>query len=150
VPLAGQQVSIEASPEEREALAQRLDLPALHALTAELELRPTDSGRVSATGRMRAEVEQTCVVTLEPFRSAVETPLDWMLLPPGEEPGEGFDGPDEVESEASGTDLGEALAQALSLSLDPYPRRPGATLPAEAAGGARSPFAALAKLRTLR
>jgi hypothetical protein len=55
-------------------------------------------------------------------------------------------------------DLGEAVAEQLALALDPYPRAPGAELPAEAAEagseegeatapGPAAPFAALAGLR---
>jgi uncharacterized metal-binding protein YceD (DUF177 family) len=48
-------------------------------------------------------------------------------------------------------DIGEAVAQQLSLALDPFPRAPGATLEQEADlsdhSPRESPFAALAKLR---
>ncbi len=48
-----------------------------------------------------------------------------------------------------GTDLGEAVAQTLSLALDPHPRKPGAELDEAALrAGEANPFAAaLAKLR---
>ena len=48
-------------------------------------------------------------------------------------------------------DVGEAVAETLSLSLDPYPRAPGAEEALEAAGvkseEEAGPFAALAGLR---
>lgn len=149
VPSGGQTIRVEATEAERAALARRLRIPALRALAATLELRPAHGGRVRATGRMRAEVAQTCVVTLEDFPQTVAEDLDWLLLPPGEAPNEDpyAEGPDEVESDAAGADLGEALAQALSLALDPYPRKPGAELPEVASDAAANPFAALAKLR---
>jgi hypothetical protein len=64
------------------------------------------------------------------------------------EPSDGDEDPDDLPAEAGAVDMGEALAQQLSLALDPYPRAPGAELPAEATdGGAHGPFAALAKLK---
>jgi hypothetical protein len=151
IPAAGEILIIEASEAERAALARRFGLPAIHALRAELDLRPTHGGRVRVTGRLRAELEQSCVISLDPFAQTIETPLDWLILPPGETPSEEghaeLDGPDEVECEGDVADLGEALAQSLSLALDPYPRKPGAALPAAAGPQAMSPFATLAKWR---
>jgi hypothetical protein len=52
-----------------------------------------------------------------------------------------------------GLDLGEAVTQQLALSLDPYPRAPGAALPedltgpGEAQAPPESPFAALKTLK---
>jgi len=47
------------------------------------------------------------------------------------EPSDGEDDPDDIETEQDVADLGEALAQQLSLALDPYPRAPGAAMPRE-------------------
>ena len=46
-------------------------------------------------------------------------------------------------------DVGEAVAEQLSLALDPYPRAPGVALEKQwtGEGGAAKPFAALDKLR---
>ncbi len=151
VPHGGQRLRLAAGGAELAALARRLGMPALRALEAELDLRPAPGGRARATGRLRAEVEQVCVVSLDPFAQAVEEPLDFVLLAPGEEPDEERvepDAPDEVEHGPLGCDLGEAVAQTLSLALDPYPRKPGADLDDGALrAGAANPFAALAKLR---
>jgi hypothetical protein len=148
VPEAGQSLRLEAGEAERAALARRFGLIALHALEADLRLRPGPEGRVRVEGVLRAEVEQACVVSLEPVRQRLEEAVAWRLLPEGIEPSDGDEDPDDIPSEGGVADLGEALAQQLSLALDPYPRAPGATLPAEAGdGGAHGPFAALAKLR---
>jgi uncharacterized metal-binding protein YceD (DUF177 family) len=145
----GRKEHLEARPEERAALAARLGLLGLDALSAELELAPAPGGALRARGRLRAKLVQPCVVTLEPVPQEVDEPLDWRILPPGKEPAEEIDeGPDEIESEPDGTvDLGEALAQSLSLALDPYPRAPDAQLPEEAKDAASSPFAALRALK---
>jgi uncharacterized metal-binding protein YceD (DUF177 family) len=148
VPAAGQFLLLVASEAERAALAERFGLLALLSLPGELQLRPGPEGRVLVTGRLMAEVEQACVVTLEPVRQLVDEMVAWRLLPDGVEPSDGDEDPDDLPAEAGAVDMGEALAQQLSLALDPYPRAPGAELPAEATdGGAHGPFAALAKLK---
>ncbi len=52
---------------------------------------------------------------------------------------------DEIPYEDDVIDLGEASVEQLALALDPYPRKPGAELPADVSGGPLSPFAALAR-----
>ncbi|MFH5923799.1 YceD family protein [Roseomonas xinghualingensis] len=145
----GRTEQLEATPEERAILADRLGLIALDALSARLELVPAPGGVIRARGMLRAAVVQSCVVTLEPVPQTIEAPIDWRILPPGEEPAEDLDdGPDEIESEPDGSiELGEALAQDLALALDPYPRSPGAEIPAEAIDAAGSPFDALRALK---
>lgn len=148
VPAAGRDLRLEAGPAEREALARRFGLLALHVLAADLRLAPDAEGAIQVTGRMTAELEQECGITLVPVRQSVSEPVAWRLLPDGIEPSDGEDEPDDIESEQGIADLGEALAQQLSLAIDPYPRAPGAEL-AEGAGDqeAHGPFAALLKLK---
>ena len=145
VGLEGRTERIAATPAERDALARRLGLLELASFAAEVTVVPAPGGELRARGSLRAEVVQECVVTLDPVPSVVAAALDWRILPPGEEASDLLDdGPDEIESEPDGTvDLGEALAQELSLALDPYPRAPGAELPEAARDAAENPFAAL-------
>jgi hypothetical protein len=141
---------LEADAGEREALARRFGIPAIGRLRAALRLLPEPDGSVVARGRLEAAVTQSCVVTLDPVDRAVEEEVALRLLPPGREPDEGPEEMDEVATDAAGVaDLGEALAEQLSLALDPYPRAPGAALPEEAAAAAEdgeavapNPFAA--------
>lgn len=148
VPAAGRDLRLEAAAEEREALARRLGLLALHALSADLRLVPDEEGAIHVTGRLAAELEQECGITLVPVPQSVAEEVAWRLLPEGVEPSDGEDEPDDIESEQGVADLGEALAQQLSLAIDPYPRAPGAELP-EGLGdqGAHGPFASLLKLK---
>lgn len=153
---------IEASTAERAALAERLDLVALDSLSATLRLRRLPDGLIRLSGRFEADVVQSCVVTLAPVAShcaaaftvrygesaAPETLREIEVAAEGE---------DEPEPLVGGEiDLGEAVVQQLAVSLDPYPRAPGAALPEGLAGDAgpaaageagRSPFAALAELK---
>jgi len=64
---------LEASAEERAAVARRLGLDGLQALTAEVRVTPLAHGDfVQAEGRFVARVEQTCSVTLAPVVSDLE------------------------------------------------------------------------------
>lgn len=148
VPAAGQTLRLAASPAERAALAERFELLALHEFTAELRLKPGPEGVILVTGQMKAGLEQACGITLVPVRQSIAEPVAWRLLPEGMAPSDGEDDPDDIESEQGAADLAEALAQQLSLAIDPYPRAPGAEMPADLAGeGAHGPFATLLKLR---
>ncbi len=148
VPAGGKRLRLAAPAEALPAIATRLGLPAVESLEAELALKPAGGGRIGVTGRLRGAVTQECVVTLAPLPAVVEEEFAWRLLPPGEEPSDGDDDPDDIPSDESGVvDLGEELVQQLALGLDPYPRAPGAEIPAEHAGGAHGPFAALAGLK---
>lgn len=148
VPAGGQRLSLEAGPAERAALGQRLGLLALDALVAELALVPGPEGVVAVTGRLSAELVQECVVSLEPVRQRVAEAVAWRLLPEGMDPTDGEDDPDDIACPGGLADLGEALAQQLSLALDPYPRAAGAQLPEDPGGeAAHGPFATLAKLK---
>jgi uncharacterized metal-binding protein YceD (DUF177 family) len=149
---------IEANEEERARLAERFGLIALPSFAAEVELRRLAGGRVRLDAALRAEVVQPCVVTLEPVPGAVEAEFSLVYAPDAPEAIEDVlvSGDEEIVEPLVGEsiDIGEAAAQELSLALDPFPRAPGAELPAtepepiaEAAEIRQSPFAALAKLR---
>lgn len=147
---------IEATPAERKVLARRLDLLSLDRLSAAVRLRRVRGGTaVRLSGRFTAEVTQRCVVTLEPVSGHIEEEFEVLYAdaPLSEEIGFGADaelsGPDEALPEGD-LDIGEAVAQQLSLSLDPYPRAPGAALDHGMVGEEgrhETPFARLAVLR---
>ena len=143
----GRRDVLEADEAERAALARRFGIPAVESLRAELRLRPEADGAVRAEGRLAADVVQNCVVTLEPVAQRVEEAVALRLLPAGVEPRDEPDEPDDIPSDGGVVDLGEAVAEQLALALDPYPRAPGAALPAEANDAADHPLAALARLR---
>lgn len=144
---AGETVfEIAATPPERAALARRFALIALDQLEARVTLISLAGGLLRLAAELAADVQQECVVTLTPVANRVE---DRFSLVYGARSDEGevvLSGEAElVEPLAGGTlDLGEAVAQQLSLVLDPYPRAPGvaAALPANSVKA--SPFAVLA------
>jgi uncharacterized metal-binding protein YceD (DUF177 family) len=147
---------IAATAKEREALARRLGLHSLAALTARITLRRRGDRAVAVEGAFRAELEQVCVVTLEPVAARIDQSFretyaqdaaagagEVVVLADAEDPPEPL-----VDGRI---DLGEAVVQQLAVALDPYPRKPDAELSAEYAGSSaeegRSAFASLASLR---
>jgi hypothetical protein len=65
VPSRGKDVDVQASEAERAALARRFDLLGLPSLGAAVSVRPGIGGVWTVAGRLRAEVVQACVVTLD-------------------------------------------------------------------------------------
>jgi uncharacterized metal-binding protein YceD (DUF177 family) len=124
-------LSIGANEEERAALAGRFGLQGIERLSAEAELsRHGDA--VSASGSLSARVTQSCVATGAPVPEAVEEAfrIEFRPQPAGGTPDEEVELSegelDVVFYDGAAIDLGEAVAETLSLALDPYPRCPEA------------------------
>ncbi len=127
---AGEAVyDIEATEGERTALAARFGLVSLERLTAHVVLRRVGGGMVRLTASLSADPVQTDVVTLDPLPAHIED--DFALLFGDADDDDAALDPDAepVEPLQNGRiDLGEAVAQQLSLALDPYPRAPGSAI----------------------
>jgi uncharacterized metal-binding protein YceD (DUF177 family) len=146
----GLDVTVEASAEECVALAERMGLPAVGSLVCRFRLIPEGKTRVRAEGHLRAVVVQTCVVSLEDFQSVVEEDFMVRFVPAADIREDlDLDDDDEVAIENGLLDVGEAAAEQLGLALDPYPRMPGAALPAVEEDGDDHPMAALKRLKRL-
>jgi uncharacterized metal-binding protein YceD (DUF177 family) len=146
----GLDLTLEASAPECAALAARMKLPAVHALSCQFHLIRESRDVVVARGYLRARITQTCVVSLEDFEATVEEGFQVRFVPSGDESDEiDPETDDEIPFEGNQIDLGEAAAEQLGLALDPYPRMPGAELPEAEAEIEPHPFAALAGLRRL-
>jgi len=151
-------VEIEAVAKEREALARRFDLVAIDRLAARFALR-RDAIGVLATGHLSAAVTQSCGVTGDPLPATIEEDFAIRFLPePGEDETHDDVELDEEEMDTvfytgSALDLGEAAAETLALSLDPFPRSPRAAEALKAAGviseEEAGPFGALAGLKDM-
>ena len=152
----GDRIELVADEADREAVAERLGLGRVERLEANAALERTGA-RVRARGRLRASLEQSCVVTGEPVPAHLDEPFDLLFLP---EPVEGTpdeeielrgDDCDVIFHDGAGIALGDAIADTLALSLDPYPRSAGAEAALKEAGvlseEQAGPFAALAKLK---
>lgn len=140
------EMRVEASAEECRALATRMQIPAVLALSCDFVLRREVAGAIRADGRLRARVERTCVVTLDDFETEVAEAFTIRFVPAGAETDEiDPEAEDEIPYAGKTIDLGEATAEQLALALDPYPRKSGVVL-SDAVAPA-NPFAALGRLR---
>jgi uncharacterized metal-binding protein YceD (DUF177 family) len=128
--------TIEANEQERKALAERFELESIGRLTATIRLRATRGGSmIRVSGRLEADVVQTCIITLDPVPAQVEDEFEALFAPESliEDPGEEIDF-DPTLSDAeipepmqnNRIDIGELTAQHLSLALNPYPQVDGA------------------------
>jgi uncharacterized metal-binding protein YceD (DUF177 family) len=155
----GSVLTLEATEEERERLAGRFGLLSVDSLTAELTVTRGASGiPIRVRGTLRAAVVQECIVSLEPIPCKIKELIEVEYAPAAEDGAEEvfhLDQPDPPEPlEGDGVDLGELVAQHLSVALDPYPRKEAAAPLEWDAGGPESaanegdrPFAVLARLR---
>jgi uncharacterized metal-binding protein YceD (DUF177 family) len=143
----GLDLTVEANPAECSALAVRMNLPAVLALSCAFHLIREARDIVLARGVLRARVTQTCVISLEEFDAPVEEIFQVRFVPSGEESDDiDPESDDEIPFEGNLIDLGEAAAEQLGLALDPYPRMPGVEIPAVEDEPEPHPFAALRRL----
>jgi len=151
-------IEIVAGEAERAALAAAYDLVSVKSLSASVTVAPAPEGGIAVDGRVVADFVQTCVVSLVPVdqhidetfsvrfvRDAAKLPTpgaEIVVDPKAPDPPELLDGPT--------VDVGELAEEYFVLAIDPYPRAPGAMLPADIANADEptgdSPFAALANL----
>lgn len=151
-------VEISADAAARNALAAANDLVSVDSLHASVELSRAPGGAIVVSGRIIADIVQTCVVSLVPVpahidedftvrfiagvRSGAEPALELVLDPAAPDPPEVLTGP--------AIDVGALVEEHFVLAIDPYPRAPGAVLPGavhdDAPANGDSPFAALAGL----
>jgi uncharacterized metal-binding protein YceD (DUF177 family) len=143
----GLDMTVEAKPAECAALAERMNLPAVLALSCVFHLIRESRDKVLARGVLRATITQICVVSLEEFDATIEEVFQVRFVPAGEE-SEDVDpeSDDEIPFEGNIIDPGEAAAEQLGLALDPYPRMPGMEMPEIEEDPEPHPFAALRRL----
>lgn len=126
----GQDFIVEANEAECAALARRMGIIAISALRCSFAIQPGHGRQYVATGTLAADVTQTCVVSGEVFASRVGEDFRVLFVPAGSESEElDLEADDEVPYEGDIIDLGEATAEQLALCLDPFPRKPGVSLP---------------------
>jgi len=159
LPPEGREIHVVATEGQRAAIAETVGITAVEALEAHLKAARFRGG-IRVTGRLRARIEQPCVVSLVPVHQDIDEDVDRVYLPetggdPSHEAGtdilvdiEGEDVPDHFDGREA--DLADMLVETLALAIDPYPHAPGATLETEGDPIDReeeSPFAALRKLK---
>jgi uncharacterized metal-binding protein YceD (DUF177 family) len=157
IPAIGRRVELKADAATREVVATAVGVVALPRLEALFDLTPLPNDAVRVIGSVSANVEQNCVVTLDPVSNQVEEKVDLVLVPPAvlASPqaiaalgATDEDDPPEVLQNAM-VDLGAVAIEFLMLGIDPYPRKPGASfeVPRDDGDPTAHPFAALAALK---
>ena len=135
----GMALSLDANVAECTALAERLDLWSLSDLQAELSCQRTAEGLIRLNVQFSANVIQSCVVSLDLVTGQILDQFSVLCEGDGarrSDRGAGADvdgeffldpfGDDPLEPLADGKiDVGELVAQHLSLALNPYPRASG-------------------------
>ena len=136
-------VTFEADEEECDFLRRRLDVLKVHAAGGRLTLKREAAGWiVHVYGRIYADIEQSCVVSLDPVRQQIEEDIEAYFADKdsiasfpvdavkSRETGGAEGVPikpeyDDPEPMTRGhIDLADLTAQFIGLGLDPYPHRP--------------------------
>ena len=145
-------------------LAERFGLNAIRSLTAIVEIQDKGPRQgVLLKGKIKADLDQHCVVSNDPVPSNIDTDLYLRLVGPEElerlDEAEAFLDPEADEYDALEGDeinLGEVVAQTVSMSLDQFPRKESADIKIkpnqdvtfnEELLEKKNPFSALEKLR---
>ena len=166
LPATGAELQIEARDEQRAALATAYELVAVDRLLATTVLEPAAGGLVTVSGRILADIVQSCVVSLEPVPQHIDETFEVRFAPA--EAGEPQpaaeahrevavdpDAPDPPEPmDGTSIDLGALVEEMFVLAIDPYPRAPGAELAADTGeppdSEPESPFAVLREVMRTR
>lgn len=148
----GKQFRLSANEQERQDIARRFGVIAVHKLEGDVKLTVSPA-RIQAVGAVRASLIRECVASLEDVAETIdeEFEIEFLRRPleaagnsnDPEENGGDLDQPEMHEADVF--DVGELLVQQLSLAMDPFPRKDGAPSLADQFGRADrdSPFAAL-------
>ncbi len=166
VPTAGTVLKFDADAGACAALARRFNILELQYLRGTASVRPFRKHGLTLDCHFEAALAQSCVVTLDPVVQTIDERFTRRWLPEHLiEPAVAADGREiEILVEAEGEDapepmtggaidIGEAVAEALALAIDPYPRKPGVAydVPPDVldpvAEERPNPFAALEKLK---
>lgn len=163
---SGIALEISASESERAALAKRFGFLSLPALSARVSVDRRPGGQIVVEGRLKGRIVQACILSLDPVTQELDDAFRLVFAEnvkeeSDPESGEALlnsqgDAPEPLEGNM--LDVGEIVAEQLSLTADPYPRRPGVkledVLPKQKGGARRSapeprrhPFAGLAALK---
>ena len=118
---------IKATESDCKDLAERLHIPAIADVKAKLALKRTGKYLINLSGVLSCEAVQECVVTLEPVKTLNDTEFEITFSEDEQKLPEDTVMPDlTLEPVENGViDLGEIVAQQISIALPDYPRAEG-------------------------
>lgn len=162
LPKKGMAVQVEADDAARESLAQVHGLRSVERFRADLDVVGWKKGGIRVTGRVRADIVQNCIVTLDPVEERIDEEVAALFLPEGSAlatprtnaegemilEAEGEDGPELFSGDT--VDVGQLAEEFFALAINPYPRKAGVQLDtgAEDADEKRGPL--FEKLQSLK
>ncbi len=157
---AGHEMQLVATPEDRDRIARWGDLQAVDRFEALITLERLSQNRFSYQSTLKADVVQSCVVSLAPVAAHIEktfarelhlvSHLPRDLAAHGDYPVSVLDDDDAPEDiETPRFDLAAPLLEEFVLALEPYPRAPDVVFESPNAGdpGPENPFAVLKVLK---
>jgi len=137
LPQKGLIVKIDADQRDLEALRDFHELRDVKSFKADLQIIPWKKDGIRVRGVVKAEIVQSCIVTLEPIDAKIDTEVDTIFVAensrlarlPLDENGEliiSAEGPDIPETFSGDTlDAGAIAEEFFELAIDPYPRKEG-------------------------
>jgi uncharacterized metal-binding protein YceD (DUF177 family) len=151
---AGVQRRLTPDADAIKRIVRALDLQSLDLFEVDVNLVPTVSGW-RLDGRVRADAVQTCGLTLEPLPVHIDRKFSIQMVEATEREPEDdaeidleLDDDSADQIEGGSLDLGQYAVEQLALSLDPFPRKPGAVFEQPKEPGEISPFAVLKDLQS--
>lgn len=141
LPQKGMPVRIDADENQRAALASVHGLNLVSRLSVQMEVVGWKKGGVRVTGRVKADIEQACIATLEPVDEEVDEDFSALFLPEGSRlavpqqmvegemilDAEGEDAPELFSGDT--IDVGALAEEFFALGINAYPRKEGAAAP---------------------
>lgn len=120
-------VDIRPGQEDLREIADFLELLALRRLRLKGEIRPWRASGWRAELRLTADLDQACVVTLDPVPEKIDEKVVRTFLPRAELPDTptidlSLDDEEDPDPFDDGIDFGQIAVEALSLAVSAYPR----------------------------
>lgn len=144
LPKNGAEISIETTEEQRAELARQHDLEAVDRFVADLTIRAWKGDGVIINGRVKADISQLCVVTLEPIRSEIDEEISSVFIPETSKLARQVEREIVLDPDADdlpetftgdSIDIGAVAEEFFALGIEPYPRKEGASLDETPQGG---------------
>jgi uncharacterized metal-binding protein YceD (DUF177 family) len=141
---SGNRLTIEANEEQCKNLARRYGIQSLNNLSAKLYIKQINKNRfIHITGTLQANLIQECIISRDPVKTHITEDFEsWFAdaaqilsldkarrekaIKNGEELPILEEHEDPETFENNNIDIGELVAQHLSLAIPPYPRAEGA------------------------
>lgn len=140
LPQKGMSAVVDADATQRAALAQAHGLLSVERYKADLLITRWKRNGIKVSGRVKAQITQACIATLEPVEATIDEDIEGVFLPEDSKLArQGFneageilldaEGPDSPETFTGDTvDAGALAEEFFGLAIDPYPRKTGAAL----------------------